>query len=319
MTYKETITKVGYNDYTIDAVQYLRGIDSSFYRIQKNYGSGLAIHKSMNYPMIQRFYGTTAYSSFNQKNYVKFLKTANAFPFYPDGITNWIDGVNIDRPLLQIICNVHYNFSKTPFPQEITGLSDFIYKVGDVHVYKHKFTLPFGYTYAHYMPRSAFDSVPFKDLALLKAVIVDDADTAKFAGQMQRFPLSSIPANYMIDDLAADVDSLKQDAFQISSFRQNNIKGTLTLQRDKLLLFTIPFDKSWKVFDNGKEITLEQLNIGFSGLLLAAGTHNLELRFAPAAIPVGIIISIISLLLVAALIVINKKRKSPQSGLAVQR
>ena len=132
-------------------------------------------------------------------------------------------------------------------------------------MYKHKFTLPFGYTYAHYMPRSAFDSLPFKDVALLKAVIVDDADTAKFAGKIQRFPLSSMPANYMIDDLAADVDNLKQDAFQISSFRQNSIKGTLTLPRDKLLLFTIPFDKGWKVFDNGKEVVMEQVNIGFSG------------------------------------------------------
>jgi uncharacterized membrane protein YfhO len=309
MTYKETVTKVGYNDYTIDAVQYLHQTDSTFYRIQKYYASGLAIHKSLNDPMIQRFYGTTSYSSFNQKNYVKFLKAANAFPFYPEGITNWVDGLNIDRPLLQIACNVRYNLSKAPFPQGIENLHDFIHKTGDVHIYRHKFTLPFGYTYSHYMPRSVFDSLSFKDVALLKAVVVDDADTAKYAGMMQRFHVSRIPANYMIDDLAADVDSLKQDAFQISSFRQNNIKGTLVLQRDKLLLFTIPFDKDWKLFDNGKETVLEQVNIGFSGVLLPAGTHNLELRFAPAAILIGVIISIVSLLLIAGLIVISVRRK----------
>jgi uncharacterized membrane protein YfhO len=309
MSYKETITKVGYNDYTIDVVQYLHQTDSSFYRIQKYYASGLAIHKSLNDPMIQRFYGTTSYHGFNQKNYVKFLKAANAFPFYPDNITHWIDGLNADRPLLQIFGNVRYNLSKAPFPQEMENLHDFIHKAGDVHIYRHKFTLPFGYTYSHYMPRSAFDSLSFKDVALLKAVIVDDADTAKYAGMMQHFPLSSMPANYMIDDLAADVDSLKQESFQISSFRQNNIKGTLVLQRDKLLFFTIPFDKDWKLFDNGKETLLEQVNIGFSGVLLSAGTHNLELRFAPATILIGVIISIASLLLTAGLIVIHVRRR----------
>jgi uncharacterized membrane protein YfhO len=309
MSYKETVTKVGYNDYTIDAVQYLHQTDSAFYRIQKYYASGLAIHKSLNDPMIQRFYGTTSYTNFNQKNYVKFLKAANAFPFYPDGITSWVDGLNIDRPLLQILCNVRYNLSKAPFPQEIENLHDFIHKTGDVHIYRHKFTLPFGYTYSHYMLRSVFDSLSFKDVALLKAVVVDDADTAKYAGMMQRFSASRIPANYTIDDLAADVDSLKQEAFQISSFRQNNIKGTLTLQCNKLLLFTIPFDKDWKLFDNGKEIVLEQVNIGFSGVLLPAGTHNLELRFAPAAILIGVIISIVSLLLIAGLIMISVRRK----------
>jgi uncharacterized membrane protein YfhO len=307
MSFKETITKVGYNDYTNDAVQYLHQIDSSFYRIQKSYASGLSIHKSLNDPMVQRFYGTTAYSSFNQKNYVKFLKVTDVFPSYFGTITNWLDGINIDRPLLQIVCNVRYNLSKAPFPPEITALSDFIHKTGDVHVYRHKFTLPFGYTYTHYMPRSAFDSLSFKDVAFLKAVVVDDADTAKYASVMQRCSSSCVPANYMISELAADVDNLKKDAFLVSSFRQNNIKGTLTLQHDKLLLFTIPFDNDWKAFDNGKEVVMEQVNIGFSGLLLAAGTHNLELRFAPAAIPVGIIISIISLLLVAGLIVIRRK------------
>jgi uncharacterized membrane protein YfhO len=264
--------------------------------------------------MVQRFYSTTSYSSYNKKNYVKFLKAVDAFPSYYGIVAHWVDGLNVDRPLLQIFGNVRYNLSKAPLPPQVTFLNDSINRIKDVYIYKNKFTLPFGYTYSHYMPRSVFDSLSFKDVALLKAVIVDDADTAKYAAAMLRpFFASHMPQSYMIEELSADVDSLKQEAFQVSFFSQNNIKGTITLQRSKLLFFTIPFDEDWKVFDNGKEITMEQANIGFTGLLLPAGTHNLELRFVPAAVPVGIIISIISLLLTLLLIVLqvrkNKKKE----------
>ncbi|MDR1984786.1 MAG: YfhO family protein [Prevotellaceae bacterium] len=301
LSYGEVKGKTGFNDYSVDAVQYLQRMDTSFFRVQKTYGSGPAMHKSLNDPLIQRFYGTASYSSFNQRNYVDFLMNVVLPEDANEYATRWLEGLTVDRPLLQIFGNVHYNLSKTPLPPQALLLNDSINTVGDVHIYKHKFTLPFGYTYSHYMPRHAFDSLPFKDVALLKAVIVADTDTAKYAA-LQPFSTSRLPGNYLLDDLAADTDSLKKEAFHITYFSQNNIKGDITVRNDKLLFFTIPFDKDWKAFDNGKEIAMEQVNIGFSGVLLAAGDHNIELRFAPALFSLSCIISWGSLLLTAALI-----------------
>jgi uncharacterized membrane protein YfhO len=85
-------------------------------------------------------------------------------------------------------------------------------------------------------------------------------------------------------------------------FSQNKIQGNITLQKDKLLFFTIPFDKGWKVVDNGVPLTMQQVNIGFSGVLLSAGNHDLELRFDPFTFRMGLIISIISLLLTGVII-----------------
>jgi uncharacterized membrane protein YfhO len=301
VSHGEAKINAGYRDYSVAAVQYIDRVDSSFHRTQKNYGSGLAIHKSLNDHFFQHYYSTASYSSFNQMNYIKFLLALQVIPPDNEYATRWLEGLTVDRPLLQIFGNVHYNLSKTPFPPQALLLNDSINKLGDVYVYKHKFTLPFGYTYSHYMPRHAFDSLPFKDVALLKAVIVEDADTAKYAA-LQPFPASRLPANYLLDDLAADTDSLKKEAFHITYFSQNNIKGDITVRNDKLLFFTIPFDKDWKAFDNGVPVTMEQVNVGFSGLLLTAGDHNIELRFEPALFSLSCIISWGSLLLTGALI-----------------
>jgi uncharacterized membrane protein YfhO len=152
-------------------------------------------------------------------------------------------------------------------------------------------------------------------VALLKAAVVEDADTAKYAA-LSSFSPTDLPENYLLTDLAADTDSLKQEALQITYFSQNKIQGNITLSKDKLLFFTIPFDKGWKIFDNGAPLTMQQVNIGFSGVLLSAGIHHIVLQYESAAFRIGIIVSIISLLLTGVLIAWFYKRKRP---LAVNR
>ena len=71
---KETTQKVGYNDYTVNAVNFLKSKDKTFFRINKDYSSGTSMYKSINDANAQDFYGTPSYNSFNQLNYIKFLQ-----------------------------------------------------------------------------------------------------------------------------------------------------------------------------------------------------------------------------------------------------
>jgi len=298
LSYRETANKEGYNDYSIDAIQYINSMDNSFYRIQKTYSSGPTIYKSLNDPLVQRFYGTTSYSSFNQSNYVKFL-LATVIPEGSDeSATRWLRGLD-GRPLLQIFGNVHYTLSKTPMPDPFI---DLITTIGDVNVYKNKFPLPFGYTYSNYMLRSAFDTLSFKDNALLEAVIIDDLKEKIFSDALNKLEQPIAPDLYYFTDLSNDINNLSQEAFSMTFFSQNNIKGEITLSNSKLLFFTIPFDKDWKVYVNGKKRSLELVNIGFSGLLLESGRHEIELRFEPVGYYPGMIISLVSLLITLLLI-----------------
>ncbi|HTA61465.1 MAG TPA: YfhO family protein, partial [Bacteroidia bacterium] len=66
---------IGYNDYSNQAINYLKETDHSFYRVDKNYFSSPAIHGSLNDGMVQNYYGTSSYNAFNQKYYIDYLKT----------------------------------------------------------------------------------------------------------------------------------------------------------------------------------------------------------------------------------------------------
>ncbi|MCZ8284755.1 MAG: YfhO family protein, partial [Bacteroidia bacterium] len=138
--------KVGYNDYTVEAVSYLKQTDKSFFRLNKDYSSGLAIHSSINDSKVQGYYGTSSYFSFNQKNYIKFLGDLNVIDVKDENSTRWAKGLG-DRPILFSLASGKYWLSKRPDNAVANMGFDSIAKFGDVKVYKNKYALPFGFTY----------------------------------------------------------------------------------------------------------------------------------------------------------------------------
>jgi uncharacterized membrane protein YfhO len=79
-----------------------------------------------------------------------------------------------------------------------------------------------------------------------------------------------------------------------------------------MLFFSIPFDKGWSAKVDGKKEPLFMINIGFTGLLLDKGEHNIELSFLPPFYYTGAYISLISvflfILILAIKFLIEKKQ-----------
>ncbi len=107
-----------------------------------------------------------------------------------------------------------------------------------------------------------------------------------------------IPAeNFNFDIYKQKIDALKKDTFQITSFKQSEIKGKINLSKTKLLFFTIPYDKGWEIKVDGKEQKLQRINIGFSGIILPEGEHRIELFFVPQYYKTANIVTLISVIL----------------------
>jgi uncharacterized membrane protein YfhO len=298
----ELTAKVGYNDYTVDAIGYLKANDKSFFRVNKDYMSGLAIHGSINDAKAQDFYGTPSYHSFNQKNYIKFLGDLNVIDVKDENSTRWAKGLG-DRPILFSIASGKYWLSKrTDRAVESMGF-DSIAKFGDVKVYKNKYALPFGFTYGAVIGEDEFKklSPTQKDFCLLRATVIGNEDKAIFAA-FKPFNLSDTAAPVTFDNYQAYVNELKKDSFAISKFSENNIKGTVTVNEPKILFFSIPFDEGWTGKLNGADAKLYRINAGLTGLLVNKGKNDIELSFEPRLKQKGKLISLVSLIVLAALL-----------------
>lgn len=357
--YKEN--KGGYDDGTIDAVNYLKSIDNSnFYRTEKDYQSGNAIHGSLNDAQAQGYYGTTNYSSFNQLNYIRFMEEIEIIQKGDESATRWSRGFR-EYPLLQTFANVKYHLSKSKNPYFQNLGFDSIATIEGIKILKNRYYLPFGYTYDKYIDfedftkliyykiteqtlnninielsrmldqnttnsiittlnsisnqefeeradfistlRSIFGKNVSNDLlriiikhsannfksqtVLLNGFVYeDDGNTYFEPNYLTKINISDSSMYFDSDNFTFDkykefTDNLKIDTFQITEFHQSKIKGTIDLDKEKMLFFTIPFDKAWNIKINGKEEQLSRVNIGFSGILLSAGNHEIELYYIP--------------------------------------
>ncbi len=294
VTAQEFKSKEGYNDYSTDAVSYLKDHDKSFYRVDKNYSSGPAIHASINDGMAQDYRGTSSYHSFNNNYYVSFLQAIGVARKGDELGSRWAAGL-ATKPIEESIGNVKYFLAKQPYN---TFIFDSIAQFGDVKVVKNKFYLPPGFTYDKYVLHSDFDSMPplQRDFAMMKGFLINNEDKAYYSG-LDAITLKDTVANYTFDIYANDRQALMKDTLSISDFSQNSIKGKINLDKKKLLFLSIPYDKGWTATVDGQKQELKVVDAGMMGLLLDKGNHLIEMQFYPRLLNAGLVVSIVSLLL----------------------
>jgi uncharacterized membrane protein YfhO len=143
-----------------------------------------------------------------------------------------------------------------------------------------------------------------KTVTLLKSFVFDDSSyTNKIS--FPKTNLADTAAGYTWQEYGSDIANLKKDSLKIQKFSQNLITGNIHLDKQKLLFFSIPFDPGWTAKIDNKEVKPLMVNIGFIGLLVDKGDHRVELSFTPRYYKLGAIISVVSLLLFLAIIVIR--------------
>ncbi len=306
MSHKETTMKVGYNDYTVNAVYFLKQKDKSFFRINKDYSSGTAMHKSINDAEVQDYYGTPSYHGFNQINYIKFLKELNILELTKEQQTRWNRGL-VGWPLLHSFASLKYALTK----DQSSNLFHFGYypvaSFGDVRVLQNKFALPLGFTYEKYISLKDFQTLSQdqKMLVLYKAAVIDDLVDENIK-QLTKLDIKEIPADFSLKDYAHDIELLKKDSLVISKHRQNSIQGQINTDKDKILFFSIPFDKGWNIKVDGRNTTAVMTNIGFIGIPVKKGFHRIELSFTPLYYYTGAYLSLIAFFLFIGLITFKK-------------
>jgi uncharacterized membrane protein YfhO len=300
--------KVGYNDYSVESIAYLKNIDKGFFRTNKDYSSGLAIHSSINDAKVQNFYGTSSYYSFNQKNYIKFLGDLNVIDVKDENSTRWAKGLG-DRPILFSLASGKYWLSKRTDRAVVNMGFDSIAKFGDVTVYKNKFALPFGFTYDKAIGEDEFKklSPTQKDFCLLRACIIGNEDKSTFTF-LKPFNVADTVAPITFDNYMAYVNELKKDNFVISKFTDNNIVGSVNVNEAKTLFFSIPFDEGWHVKVNGADAKLYRINAGLTGLPITKGNNKVELTFEPRLKKLGLNITISGLIILILLLALKTYR-----------
>jgi len=289
--------RTGYNDFTTDAVKYLKARDSGFYRINKDYTSGTAMHASLNDAKAQGYYGTSSFSSFNQKYYIKFLQEMDIIDRHNEIQTRWSSGLTAS-PILQTLASTKYQLVKYTPDDFIRATYAILAQKGDVTILENRYFLPLGFTYDSYITPDEFQALTKqqRQTVLFNAFVIENP-TRDLTTGFSRYDTGSMPNEYSTRQYAKDITERKKWHLNIMEHNQNHIKGTIRIPRKEMLFFSIPYDTGWQAMVDGKKVKPALVNIGFMGLPIGPGDHVVELEYKVPYFLASLLISVFALII----------------------
>lgn len=161
--------------------------------------------------------------------------------------------------------------------------------------------IPMGFTYDTYLPESKVDSLlaltpkPNVPLVLLSNMIVSDEEK----------PLLSKYLTYGKIDLQADVDSVAAKRKTTASLSfvgdTQGFVSKVKLPCKNFVFYSVPADKGFTAYVDGKETAIYKVNLGLSAVLVKQGLHEVRFVFVPKGMKEGLAISSAMLLILLLL------------------
>mgnify|MGYP003571266533 CR=1 FL=1 len=108
------------------------------------------------------------------------------------------------------------------------------------------------------------------------------------------------------DKLDAVYNELLQNKVNIEVFKESYIKAYCNYDSNMTIYTSIPYDKGWKVYVDGKKIDTTEIDNTLLAFDVDAGEHKIELKYRIPYLGIGLSISIVSLV---GLIILVKFKK----------
>ena len=114
----------------------------------------------------------------------------------------------------------------------------------------------------------------------------------------ENIDIKSIDLYYFdYDVFKKEINILKQNQLENVKTNGNKLSAEINLDRDATVMITIPYDKGWNVYVDGKKVKYREVADTFIGINIPKGNHKIHMVCYPRGMIIGIIISFINLLL----------------------
>lgn len=110
-----------------------------------------------------------------------------------------------------------------------------------------------------------------------------------------------------ITNLNNNVDEFK---FNMDKTKGDNIVGSIDVTKDGYFNMSIPYDKGFNIYVDGKKTEYKETNVGFIGFKIAEGHHDIKITYKAPFRKISSIISVIGLISFILLFIYEKKTKT---------
>lgn len=118
-----------------------------------------------------------------------------------------------------------------------------------------------------------------------------------------------------MSDYETKVNALKEESLAHVSIQNNTVRGDISVGSDKLLVLSLPYQKGWTAWVDGKETPIIPANYQYMGLALSPGHHEIRLHYQMPGLSAAGKISLAGITVFLILLVltgIHRRKKKPR-------
>lgn len=244
-------------------------------------------YRFANYPAVANRPGITAFHSFKSHSTAEFCRLVGYKDTLHATATAYFDTPAI-QSLLSIETLVDSDGNETQAP----------------------YYSPFGYSYDYYVIDEGYEySTDKKENnarieLMTKACFVDEETAAKIKN------VAALLEDTENVDWEAACAANAETASVEFELNSSGFTAKSVGDKQRLIYFSIPHDKGWAAYVNGKETEILTVNGGMMAIIVPAGECNIEFTFITPGLLPGAIISGVSLIALVILTISDKKKKS---------
>lgn len=166
---------------------------------------------------------------------------------------------------------------------------------GGYDIWQNDCYIPYGFTYDYYISQEVYENDFAKedrDNLMLRAMVLSDEQVEKYDGILTALPNNKTSFNessYISD--CADRAAVCCDEFSTDSV---GFSASITMDKQNLVFFSIPYHSGWKAYVNGEEAEIEKVNIGFMAVLCNEGKSEIRFEYETPMLKTGGVITVVS-------------------------
>lgn len=163
-------------------------------------------------------------------------------------------------------------------------------------LYENENYVPMGFTYDYYITEESYETTVKNTRAnlLMRALVLSEEDAEAYGKYLEKLP------DAKLDDLWYDTyvsDCADRRASACSSFRMTNsgFHAEITLKKDDLVFFSVPYDDGFTAYVNGKEADIVRVDEGLMAVLAPAGENTIDFVYQADGYPLASKVSLAAL------------------------
>ena len=144
-------------------------------------------------------------------------------------------------------------------------------------LYENENYVPMGFTYDYYITEESYETTVKNTRAnlLMRALVLSEEDAETYGKYLEKLPEAKL------DDLWYDTyvsDCADRRASACSSFQMTNsgFHAEITLEKDNLVFFSVPYDDGFTAYVNGEETEVIRVDEGLMAVLAPAGENTID-------------------------------------------